>query len=101
MSTIPVQNSNINFGPKPPFSSLLQITWVKVVMLFYSYITRLCVECYCGCLRFVRFPIYVPVCVVCFMFDCVGEVFVECVCYLCGRGDCFLFELKISVCFQV
>ena len=25
------------------------------------------------------FPIYVPVYVVCFMFDCVGELFVECV----------------------
>ena len=22
--------------------------------------------------------------VVCFMFDCVGELFVECVCYMCG-----------------
>ena len=23
-------------------------------------------------------------CFVCFMFDCVGELFVECVCYMCG-----------------
>ena len=30
------------------------------------------------------FPIYVSVCSVCFMFDCVGELFIECVCYLCG-----------------
>ena len=29
---------------------------------------------------------------VCFVFDCVGELFVECVCYMCGRGDCLLFE---------
>ena len=29
-------------------------------------------------------PIYVSVCFVCFMFDCVGELFVECVCYLYG-----------------
>ena len=28
------------------------------------------------------FPIYVSVCFVCFMIDCVGELFVECVCYL-------------------
>ena len=26
------------------------------------------------------------------MFDCVGELFVECVCYLCGLSECFLFE---------
>ena len=30
------------------------------------------------------------VCFVCFIFDCVGELFVECVCYL--YGECFLFE---------
>ena len=30
------------------------------------------------------FPIYVSVCFVCFMLDCVGELFVECVSYLCG-----------------
>ena len=29
-------------------------------------------------------PISVSVCFVCFMFDCVGELFVECVSYLCG-----------------
>ena len=27
--------------------------------------------------------IYMSVCIVCFMFDCVGELFVEFVCYLC------------------
>ena len=26
------------------------------------------------------------------MFDCVGELFVECDCYLCGRGEYLLFE---------
>ena len=40
--------------------------------------------CYVGCLQFVYFPIYMSVCLVCFMFDCVGELFVEYVCYLCG-----------------
>ena len=40
-------------------------------------------ECYFGCLQFVCFPIYGSVCFVCFMFDCVVELFVECVCYLC------------------
>ena len=38
--TIPTQTSNINFRCKPPFSRLLRHTWVKAVMLFYSYITR-------------------------------------------------------------
>ena len=35
----------------------------------------------------------VVVSVVCLMVDCVSELFVECVCYLCGCGDCFLFEI--------
>ena len=38
--TIPTQNNNINLCSKPPFSRLLRHTWVKAVMLFYSYITR-------------------------------------------------------------
>ena len=42
-----------------------------------------CGECHFGCLQFVCFPIYVSVFVVCFMIDCVGELCVECVCYLC------------------
>ena len=36
--------------------------------------------------------IYMSICVLCFMFECVGELFVECVCYLCGWGDCFICE---------
>ena len=38
--TISTQNSNIYLHYKPPFSRLLRHTWVKAVMLFYSYITR-------------------------------------------------------------
>ena len=66
-----------------------------VEVLFLLHFCRLelcCSECYFGCLQFVCFSIYVSVCVVCFMFDCVGELFVECVCYLCSWADCFLFE---------
>ena len=55
-----------------------------VFALFYCRLVLCCGECYFGCLQFVGFPIYVSVCVVWFMFDCVGELFVECVCYLCG-----------------
>ena len=44
------------------------------------------------CMLFMCFPIYIPVLVVCFMFYCVGELFIKCVCYLCGRGGCSLFE---------
>ena len=33
----------------------------------------------CSCV-----PIYVSVCYVCFMFDCIDELFVKSVCYLCG-----------------
>ena len=60
---------------------------VVVFALFYCRFDLCCGECYVGCKRFECFPIYVSVCFVCFMFDCVGELFVECVCYLCGCGD--------------
>ena len=33
------------------------------------------------------------------MFNCVGELFVECVCYLCGWSECF--SLKVMVLFWV
>ena len=65
---------------------------VVVFALFYCRLDLCCCECYVGCLLFEYFPIYVSVCFVCLMFDCVGELLVECVCYLCGWGECFLFE---------
>ena len=37
------------------------------------------------------------VCFVCFVFDCVGELFVECVCYMCGWVT--VFSLKVIVLF--
>ena len=55
-----------------------------VELLFLLCLITTCGECYFGCLQLVCFPIYVSACFVCFMFDCVGELFVECVCYLCG-----------------
>ena len=45
--------------------------WLSVVCVFFS----LCVS-------------------LCFMFDYVGEKFVKCVCYLCGRGECLLVILE-------
>ena len=42
------------------------------------------------------FPICVSVCIVCFMFDCVGELFVECVSYICV-GEVLVFSLKVIV----
>ena len=51
-----------------------------VFALFYYRLDLCCGECYFGCLQFVCFPINVSVCVVCFVFDCVGELFVECIC---------------------
>ena len=63
-----------------------------VKLLFYCRL-ELCRDgCYVGCLLFEYFSIYVSVCFVYFMLDCVGELFVECVCYMCGRSECFLFE---------
>ena len=40
LCTISTQNSIINLCCKLPFSRILWHTWVKAVMLFYSYITR-------------------------------------------------------------
>ena len=57
---------------------------VVVFALFYCRLDLRCGECYAGCLQFECVPIYVSACFVCFMFDCVGELFVECVCYLSG-----------------
>ena len=41
------------------------------------------------------FSVFLSMClfVLCFMFECVGELFVECVCYLCGCGECFFVFL--------
>ena len=44
-------------------------TWTYVVVSVMLVVCSLC------------FPINVSVC---FVFDCVGELFVECICYLCG-----------------
>ena len=48
------------------------------LLCFYCRLDLCWGECYVGCL-FECFPIYVSVC---FVFDYVGELFVECVCYL-------------------
>ena len=57
---------------------------VVVSALIYCHLELCCGECNVGCLQFECIPIDMSVCFVCFMFDCVGELFVECVCYLCG-----------------
>ena len=63
----------------------LMLTLSDPVEFFLNCRSDLCYgECYVGCLQFECFPIYVSVCFVCFMFDCVGELFIECVCYLFG-----------------
>ena len=48
--------------------------------LFYCHLDVCCGECHAGCLHCECVSINVSVC---FVFDCVGELFVECVCYLC------------------
>ena len=53
---------------------------VELLFLLCFIAAWTCRECYVGCLSFECFPIYASVCFVCFMFDCVGELFVECVC---------------------
>ena len=46
--------------------------------LFHVYLDLCCGECYYSCLLVVCAPIYVHVVL------CVGEMFVEYVCYICG-----------------
>ena len=68
---------------------------VGVFALFYCRLDC-CGECYVGCLQFVCFPIYVSVCFVYFMFDCVGKLlnaFAICV------GEVNVFSLKVMVFF--
>ena len=65
---------------------------VVVFYLFYCRLDFCCGECYFGSLQLVCFAIYMYVCVMCFMFDCVGELFVEWVCCLCGWGEYIIFE---------
>ena len=68
---------------------------VIVFALFYCHLDLCCGECFVGCLQFECFPIYVIVCFVCFMFDCVGllNAFAICVC------EVNVFSLKVIVLF--
>ena len=59
---------------------MLTLSGPVVFALFYCHLHLCCV----GCLQFECVPVYVSVCFVCFIFYCVGALFVECVCYLCG-----------------
>ena len=68
---------------------------VVVFALFYCRLDLCCGKCYDCCLQFECFPIYMSVCFVCFMFDCVNELFVECVCYLCGEVNVFSFKVMV------
>ena len=59
------------------------VTPCGVFALFIAAWTCVVVSVF-GCLQFVCFPIYVPVCGVYFMFDCVDDLFVDSVCYMYG-----------------
>ena len=56
---------------------------VELLFLLCFIATWTCVVVSVGCLQFECVPIYVSI-FMCFIFDCVSELFVECVCYLCG-----------------
>ena len=64
-------------SPSGPMRCLMLTLSCPVEFVFYCRLD-LC-QCYFGCLQFECFLIYVSVCFVCFMFDCVGNFFVECV----------------------
>ena len=42
--------------------------------------------------KFAYVSVYYSVCSASCVFDCVGELFVECVCYLLACGGCFVVE---------
>ena len=67
---------------------------IVVFALFYCRLDLCCGERYVGCLQFECVPIYVSVCFVRFI---VGELFVECLCSLCGKVN--VFSLKVMVLF--
>ena len=54
---------------------LMLIRPCGVFAVFYCCLDLCCGECYVGCLQFECFPICVPVCLVCFIFDCIDELF--------------------------
>ena len=60
-------------GPMCLRCLMLTLSGHVKVFLLYCRLDLCCGECYVGCLQFECFPIYVSVCFVCFMFDCVGE----------------------------
>ena len=55
----------------------LTLTLSGPVELFLLFSRRLDL-CYVG------LSVFLSMCLICFVFDCVAELFVECVCYLCG-----------------
>ena len=64
---------------------------VVVFALFYCHLDLYCVSC----LQLECVPIYVSVCFVCFMFDCVGELIAICV------GEVSVFSLKVMIKFFI
>ena len=68
---------------------------VVVFALFYCRLMLWCVLCWLSeC-----FPIYVYVCFVCFMFYCVGELFVERVCICVSEMNVFSLKVIVLCCF--
>ena len=70
---------------------------VVVLALFYYRLELCCGVCYVGCLQLECFPIYVSVCLVCFKFDCDGELFSNAFAICVGVVNDF--SLKVIVLF--
>ena len=70
---------------------------VVVFALLYCHLDLCCGECYVGCLKFECVHAYVFVCFVCFMFDYVGELFVNA--FAICVGEVSVFSLKVMVLF--
>ena len=70
---------------------------VDVFALCYWRLDLSCSECYVGCLQFECISIYVSFCLVCFMLDCVGALFVNAVSICVGEVN--VFSLKVIVLF--
>ena len=73
-----------------------------VVFAVFDCLLDMCLgELYVCGVKFAYVSVYYSVCSACCVFDGVGELFVECVCYLFVCGGCFVAEgdsVVVSLC---
>ena len=87
------------------FKCLMLMSLGTVELLFLMFLVASWILCFgklyiCG-VKFAYVSVYYSVWSVCCVFDGVGELFVECICYLLVYGGCFVAEedsVVVSLC---